>query len=68
MNWGVLIRETYDDIIRSVTSLILQYAYCKSKTTEDMWEELLFKKELWHHYYISHSVEGEPLILPRAAF
>jgi len=27
---------------------------------------LLLKKQLWHHYYISRSVEGEPILLLRA--
>jgi len=26
---------------------------------------LLFKKELWYHYYINHSVEDEPILLLR---
>jgi len=47
MNWRALIRETYGDIIGLIryftnsTTRIL-----KSKTTEDMWKELLFKKEI----------------------
>jgi len=57
MNWGPLIRETYGDIIGSIDYLT-KYARCllQSKTTEDMWRGLLFKKELEHHYYINRSV------------
>jgi len=46
VNWGTLIKETYGDIIDWFT----EYAWhlLQSKTTENMWRELLFKKDLWH--------------------
>jgi len=70
MKWGTLIRETYGDIIISIGDFT-EYArrILLSKTTEDMWwHGFLFKSKLCCHYYISRSVEGELILLPRAAF
>jgi len=40
----------------------------QSEITKDMWRKIgVFKRELWHNYYISRSVEGEPILLPRAS-
>jgi len=63
MNW--LIKETYGDIF-GLVDYFTEYAWLQGETVEDMWWGLLFKKELWPYYYISRSVEGEPILLLRA--
>jgi len=66
MKWGALIKETYGDTIAPVD--YFNEELLLGETAKNMWWGLLFKKELRPHYYISRSVEGEPILLPRAAF
>jgi len=66
---GGLIRITYWNIILSIDKFTDSATrILKCKTPEDMWEGCRFKRDVWNYYYISYSEEGEPLVLPRAAF
>jgi len=62
MKWGALIKENYGNTIVPVD----YFTELHGETIKDMWWELLFKKKLRPHYYISHSLEGEPILLLRA--
>jgi len=64
MKWGALIKETYSDTICLVDYFTEGPL---GETVKNMWWRLLFEKEQWPHYYISRSVEGKPILLPRAA-
>jgi len=57
VKWGALIKETL--LIQS----FIEYArpLLQSKTIEDIWKGSVYKRDLWHYYYISRSVE-EPIL------
>jgi len=58
VKWGLLINETYNDIIESVgyfTNSAMRIL--KSKTPENMWERCRFKRGIWDYYYVSYSEE-----------
>jgi len=65
IKWGALIKETYDDIIDSI-GWFTHGSYCKAKLPKICGGIGIFKRELWHNYYISRSVKGEPILLSRA--
>jgi len=73
-NWGALIRETYSGIMWGVDGFIdsATYKLQTDRTTNGLWDVRVYgskiKRSVWNNYYVSHSEEFEPLILPRAAF
>jgi len=63
----VLADNRYFYVIHSLN--ILDFVICVTMPLKKyQWWGLLFKKELWPHYYVSRLVEGESILLPRVAF